>query len=60
MSNDDASLTMAHQNSSAGGTGAYLVNVGARNTAYHEHNHYENGSLSDGEAYNDSVFGDLA
>ena len=60
MSNDDASLTMAHQNSSASGTGAYLVNVGARNTAYHEHNHYENGSLSDGEAYNDSVHGDLA
>ena len=60
MSNDDASLTMAHQYSSASGSGAFFANVGARNTAYHEHNHYENGSLTDGEAYNDSVHGDLA
>jgi len=60
MSNDDASLTISHQNTTAAGTGSYLNNVGARNTAYHEHNHYQNGSLIDAEAYNGTLHGDLA
>ena len=60
MSNDDASLTMSHQNTTAAGTGSYLNNVGARNTAYHEHNHYQNGSLIDASAYNGTLHGDLA
>ena len=60
MANDDASLTMSHQNTTAAGTGSYLNNVGARNTAYHEHNHYQNGSLIDAEAYNGTLHGDLA
>jgi len=60
MANDDASLTMSHQNTTAAGTGSYLTNVGARNTAYHEHNHYQNGSLIDASAYNGTLHGDLA
>jgi len=60
MANDDASLTISHQNTTAAGTGSYLNNVGARNTAYHEHNHYQNGSLIDAEAYNGTLHGDLA
>jgi len=60
MANDDASLTMSHQNTAASGTGSYIANVGARNTAYHEHNHYQNGSLIDASAYNGTLHGDLA
>ena len=60
MANDDASLTISHQYTASSGTGSYFANVGTRATSYHDHNHYQNGSLIDAAKYNATVHGDLA
>ena len=60
MSNDDASLTIGHQFTSAAGTGAYFANAGTRATSSHRQEHFQNGSNADSSMYNSTVHGDLA
>ena len=60
MSNDDSSLTIGHQYTGTGGTGAYLSNAGAMTTSTHEHAHYENAALKDPIKYDGTIHGDLA
>ena len=60
MSNDDSSLTIGHQYTGTGGTGAYFANAGAMTTSTHEHAHYENAALKDPVKYDGTIHGDLA